>query len=541
MRWSIDKITAGFGFALLVLSIIILASRGSASSLLALGTLLAFATAAGVVAIVRRESQKRRQAEAERDRFFALSLDMLCIAKSDGYFKRLSPAFTQTLGWSVEEMLARPFLDFVHPDDRAATLREVERQIVAGEQVLQFENRYQHKDGSWRVLSWTSTPGPGGFMYAAARDVTELKRMADELRAKERRYHTLFDSIDEGYCIIEMIFDEPGKPVDYRFLEVNAAFEQQTGLVAAQGKRMRELAPRHEAHWFETYGEIALTGEPKRFQNRAEQLGRWYDVYAFRYGDPQARQVAILFNDITDRKRVEQEVQAVNRKLQEANKELEAFSYSVSHDLRAPLRHLDGFVKLLRKHEEGRLDATASRYLDVIAQSAAKMGRLIDDLLAFSRTGRADLQMQEVALDDLVRETQRELAARDHRRITWQLMPLPAVRGDPALLRLVWTNLLSNAVKYTAPRPEAQIEIGATPGENGEVVCFVRDNGVGFDARYTDKLFGVFQRLHRDDEFEGTGIGLATVRRIVHRHGGRVWAEGEVDRGATFYLSLKAA
>jgi two-component system, sensor histidine kinase and response regulator len=221
-----------------------------------------------------------------------------------------------------------------------------------------------------------------------------------------------------------------------------------------------------------------------------------------------------------------------------ANQELEAFSYSVSHDLRAPLRHIDGFAGLLAKHLEPRLDETGRRYLTTISGAAKQMDALIDDLLTFSRIGSAELRRTRVDLAGLVREVrgilEPETAGRD---IAWEIGDLPEVQGDPRLLRLVLQNLIGNALKYTRTRPEARIEIGARR-EGTETVCSIRDNGVGFDMRYAERLFGVFQRLHTSAQFEGTGIGLATVRRIVHRHGGRVWAGGEVDRGACFWFAL---
>jgi len=226
--------------------------------------------------------------------------------------------------------------------------------------------------------------------------------------------------------------------------------------------------------------------------------------------------------------------------LEEANKELESFSYSVSHDLRAPLRHVQGYVEMLRKASDGQLSEKAQRYLKTIAEASCEMGILIDDLLAFSRMGRAEMMESRVHLDELVQETIRalELAIKD-RQIDWQTAPLGWVIGDPSLLKQVLANLVGNAVKYSRMRDRAVIEIGCAGEEDGRVILFVRDNGAGFDMQYAHKLFGVFQRLHRAEEFEGTGIGLATVRRIVARHGGRVWAEGAVSEGATFYFTLK--
>ena len=382
------------------------------------GSALAVVIGLMAILLIHRDLKQRARVEAELDRFFTLSLDFLCIASADGYFKRVSPAITDILGWSREEFLARPFLDFVHPDDRAATMREVENQIVSGRKVLNFENRYRHKDDSWRVLSWRSIPQPGGLMYATARDVTEQKRSEEKI--------------------------------------------------------------------------ITLNAD---LQNHARQL-------------------------------------------ETANKELEAFSYSVSHDLRAPLRHIDGFVKLLEKQAGEKVGDQGRRYLNIIAAAAKRMSDLIDDLLIFSRMGRAELRRTKVAPESLVNEVvdtlQNEI--RD-RRIVWKLGALPEVEADPAMLRQVWANLIANAVKYTRPRDPAEIEIGCND-DNGEFVFHVRDNGVGFDMQYAHKLFGVFQRLHHAEDFEGTGIGLANVQRIVQRHGGRVWARGKIDDGATFFFSL---
>ena len=228
--------------------------------------------------------------------------------------------------------------------------------------------------------------------------------------------------------------------------------------------------------------------------------------------------------------------------LEAANKELESFTYSVSHDLRAPLRHVVGYAELLQKQSSASLDEKGRRYMAMILEASKRMGNLIDDLLGFSRIGRAEARKTAVSLDQLVREVITELKQdTKDRDIAWTVGALPVCYADRSMLKVALMNLLSNAVKFTRIRPRAKIEIGCADGKDNQVELFVADNGAGFDIQYVNKLFGVFQRLHRAEEFEGTGIGLATVQRIIHRHGGEVRAQGAVDQGATFYFSLPRA
>ncbi|MCX5829230.1 MAG: response regulator [Deltaproteobacteria bacterium] len=259
---------------------------------------------------------------------------------------------------------------------------------------------------------------------------------------------------------------------------------------------------------------------------------------------------ARLIGILVERKHAEEEIRKLNKELEQrvadrtvqqeaANKELESFTYSVSHDLRAPLRHLDGFLELLQGRIVATLDEQSRHYMANISDAAKRMGMLIDDLLSFSRMGRYEMSKMQVDLGVLVREVIRELEPETHdRAIRWCIADLPVVTGDPAMLRIVLANLIANALKFTRLCGQAEIEIDCLPSRETETTVFVHDNGVGFDMKYADKLFGVFQRLHRADEFEGIGIGLANVRRIIDRHGGRTWAEGQVNQGATFYFSL---
>jgi PAS domain S-box-containing protein len=318
----------------------------------------------------------------------------------------------------------------------------------------------------------------------------------------------------------------------------------------AVGKRSHELLQTvFPAPLEDIDAELLRTGRWEGELKRTTAQGTTV-VVAARYAlrrDEQARPVAVLetSNDITERKRREEEIQGLNQELakrstelEAINKELEAFAYSVSHDLRAPLRHVAGFTELLQKKVASGVDEKSNRYMAMILDSAKRMGNLIDDLLAFSRIGRAETQKTLVSMAQLVKEALTEVRQdTEGRNIVWKIGALPDFYGDRSMLRLVLVNLISNAIKFTRTRKQAEIEIGCADGNSDDLVVFVRDNGVGFDMKYANKLFGVFQRLHESAAFEGTGIGLATVQRIIHRHGGKVWAEGAVDNGATFYFS----
>lgn len=242
--------------------------------------------------------------------------------------------------------------------------------------------------------------------------------------------------------------------------------------------------------------------------------------------------------EIAERKRTEEALKEYSVQLEAANKELESFSYSISHDLRAPLRAIDGYSRMILKRQGDKFDAETKRHLNQIRDSVMAMGRLIDDLLAFSRVVRMEITTTEIDIGGLMREAWADLQIiNPDRNILFKMEDMPVCHGDQLLMKQVCINLLSNAIKFTKLRKVADIEVGGYVKGN-EIEYYVKDNGIGFDMAYYNKLFGVFQRLHSHDDFEGTGIGLAIVQRIIHRHGGRVWAEGEIDQGACFYFTL---
>jgi PAS domain S-box-containing protein len=380
-------------------------------------------------------------------------------------------------------------------------------------------------------------------------DITSVK---DAERALQET-NIFLDTIVEN--IPSMIFVK--EAASLRFARINRAEEIFLGIPRSQilGKNDHELFPVEQADFFTAKDREALAGY-ETMDIGEEQLTTVYGQrilhtrkIALRDVQGQPRYLLGISEDITERKHVEKRIQALNRdleiranELEAANKELESFSYSVSHDLRSPLRAIDGFARIFEEDYRDKLDDEARRLLRVIRDSTQKMEQLIDDLLTFSRLGRKPIEAARVDMHNVLEDALEEARAGSHtthtRIVIGELRP---AWGDTALLKQVWVNLVSNAIKYSGNNDKAEVEIGCiesgAPGHSG-TTYFVRDNGVGFDMRYYEKLFGVFQRLHSHAEFGGTGVGLAIVHRLVRRHGGRVWAEAAVNKGATFYFSL---
>ncbi len=613
--------------------------------------------------------------EKQLRRIFELSPDMLCLGNHDGWFVEINQAWERTLGYSREEILSRPFVELLHPDDRESTMREVARLTAGGPPAVGFTNRYRCRDGRYCWLSWAAVLETNtGYLLSTARDVTAEREAQAELERSERRYRELYETMPDGCGAVD---------AEGRFTDCNPAFERMIGYTREELRSLlyQELTP---ARWHEMEERIVrerimVDGCSGRYEkeyrrrdgsvfpveltahlirdDQGRPAGMWaiardltrqreaerelrereahlqgllrtapvgigvghqrilrevnkrlceitgytpeellgqsarmlyssqaeYDMvgekgYAevvkhgtgsveTRWRRKDGREMDILLSatplnlddpdaemvftalDITQRKHAQRELQRLNaeleqrvaertKELEHSNAELEAFSYSVSHDLRSPLRLIDGYARMLAEDHQVSLNEEAQRILDAIRSGTRRMNCLIDGLLLLSHITRRPLKTSTVDCSKLVAEVWQELVTQpDVQDAKLEAADLPPARADAQLLRQVWANLLSNALKYSATRRPARIVVSSCCSD-GRTWYQVRDNGVGFDAAFVDKLFTVFGRLHTEDEFPGSGVGLAIVHRIVARHGGSVRAEGEIDKGALFQFTL---
>ncbi len=621
----------------------------------------------------RKQAEEQLQASKEElERFFSVALDLLCIADMEGHFCRLNRAWEATLGHTLAELEGTRFLDFVHPDDVAATLESMST-LRAQNEVIAFVNRYRCKDGTYRYIEWYSRPY-GNYVYAAARDITKRKYAEDEILEKQRFIQKIADASPNilylydlqehrnvycnrevasvlGYTAAEIqamganFFTNLMHPDDLvrvygHYQKINES--QQDGDIFEIEYRMRHangeyrwlysrdsvFSRNEQGHPQQTIGTAEDISDRKQAESalrnlsdrltlavKSAEIGIWdwdvvqnvlqwddrmYELYGlnpeqfanayeawastlhpddrintenaiqqalrgekeydpeFRVvlpdgtsrfikayslvqrnerGEP-LRMVGINF-DITDRKQAEALIQQTSAQLEASNRELEAFAYSVSHDLRAPLRAIDGFSNALMEDYADKFDEDGRDYFERIRRNIQRMGMLIDDLLRLSRVSRSEMLYNNVNLSSLVQEQIRELQESDpQRQVEVVIAPEIIVSADVTLMRVIISNLLQNAWKFTSHHATARIEFGMIEQNEAQPIYFVRDDGAGFDMNYSKMLFGVFQRLHNTNEFPGTGIGLATVQRVINRHGGKVWAEGAVEKGATIYFTL---
>jgi len=476
-------------------------------------------------------------------------------------------------GYRADEMIGQPVLKLI-PPDRHDEERRILEKVSKGEMIKTYETIRRRKDGTDFHVSLTISPlrdGQGRVIGASkiARDITDrveheraLAQSRERLRQALQYQEAIVGNMGEGLYTVNR---------QGHLVSMNQAAEKLFGWTKEEllGRKMHDVVhykhPDGRPFPAEQCGVVQVFRTGTTLLNQEDMFirkdGGFFNVVysaAPMRSDDDVTGLVVVFHDVTAQKHAEQALRdrdraltAANEELShqkavlaEANRELQSFSYSVSHDLRAPLRTIDAYVRIVEEDHRADLNEEVQRCLGIVKKAAGQGGELIDDLLEFSRLGRIGMDFRPTKMTELARETADELALTQSRQdLDLTIGDLPSCQGDWRLLKLVWANLLSNAFKFTRGRPLRQIEVGWLPDDRAADACvyYIKDNGVGFDMKYVHKLFGVFQRLHLKDEFEGTGVGLAIVQRIVQRHGGRVWAEGKLDGGATFYFSVPKA
>ncbi len=454
---------------------------------------------------------------------------------------RFNGAFEALTGRAASDVLGQPVTALFPPGQSGAAMARIggARQ---GERWQAAEIEVLRADGSVRTLLWSS----GDVKAADGRtpiatiaqgiDITERKAAEDALRTSEERYHSLFDSMIEGYAHCQIVLED-GVPSDFIYLEVNAAFRTLTGLENVAGKRVTEVIPGIRAsnpELFEAYGNAALTGKTAKFETYVEPLGIWFALTV--YGTSKGHFV-VVFDNISERKAAEARLQQTLAELERSNKDLEQFAYVASHDLQEPLRMVSSYTQLLGKRYEGQLDEKARKYIAYAVDGAVRMQRLINDLLTFSRVGTRGQALADSDTHAILGEAIANLGAaiaETNALITSD--DLPVVCTDASQLSLVFQNLISNGIKFHGTTPP-RVHVSAQD-RGSEWMFSVRDNGIGIEPQYASRLFVIFQRLHTREAYPGTGIGLALCKRIVERHHGRIWFESEPGTGSTFYFTL---
>jgi PAS domain S-box-containing protein len=499
------------------------------------------------------EALASARASDERARIAGLNVgDALVSAGEDGLIVNFNEVAERIFGYSAEEAIGQS-LTILMPDRFKeahsagfARFLKTKQASVIGKTIELTARRKNGAEFPVELSIMHTMEGDLSFFTAIIRDITDRKHAEEELRQSEEKFRLLVQDVRD-YAIL--MLDPGGHVVSW-----NEGAERLKGYQAQEimGKHISVFYPQEDVAVGKPETELRVAREVGRFEDEGWRVRKdgsrfWANVIVTALRDEQGtlRGFAKITRDMSERNRVEREILKLNEGLKSrndelaaTNKELEAFTYSVAHDLRAPLRHIYGFSKILVEDFSKNMAPEAREFLDDILQDTERMGRLIDDLLGLAKVSRQEMNVQITGLkgivEDVIRDIKPDLKDRE---IEWHVDDLPFVECDASLMRQVYSNLIANSVKYSRPRKPAIIEIGRTDID-GHLVLFVRDNGVGFNMKYADKLFGVFQRLHRSEDFEGTGVGLATVQRIIHKHNGHVWAEAELDKGATFYFTI---
>jgi PAS domain S-box-containing protein len=617
---------------------------------------------------ILRQAEEALHASEERYRMLLDGIEDYAIFMMDprGRVVSWNAGAERIKGYRAEEIVGQNFSCFFPPDEIERGRPQEVLRLAAEKGRYEEQGMRVRKDGSRFLarVAFAALRDAAGNLAGFSEFSHDLSEVAEH-RQTEKKYQALFNSMDEGYCTIEMLFDENGRPIDFRFLEINPAFEKQSGVQDAVGRRMREIVPLHEQHWFDLFGRIALTGEPARFEQVAAE--RWFDGYAFRVGEPHERKVAILFSDITERRRSKEVLAQSERKyrmlleaapdamvvvnragkiiflnaqtekhfgygrdelggrpleniipagfaeriiadglrsaeeasaqqigtgieltgrrkdgsefpieimlspvesdegllvtvairdvtalrlkanadlrrkvaeLDRSNQELAEFAYIASHDLQEPLRMVASYTQLLSRRYKGKLDADADEFIAYAVDGANRMQRLIQDLLAYSQVGTKGAGLIDTSSEAAFEQALSNLhGAIESAEAVITHEPLPGVLADESQLVQLFQNLIGNGIKYQSPGVP-RVHVSAVRSDDKRWLFSVTDNGLGINPVYFGKIFGMFQRLHKREEFAGTGIGLPICKKIVERHGGSISVQSKPGHGATFLFSL---
>ncbi|MDD1676671.1 MAG: ATP-binding protein [Methanomicrobiales archaeon] len=461
------------------------------------------------------------------------------IVHSRGRVRYANPAALRffRVPWAGD-LAGENIFDYVHPDDRAIAMARVDavhdRQVTNPLRELRFvvNGETIPIEATSGPVNWEGEPA----VQAVIRDISERKMAEAVIRQSEEKYRTLFETMTEGFALHEIVCDDQAKPMDYRFLEVNSVFESLTGLAKGDiiGHLASEVMPGLEPSWIQTCGTVATSGKPVRFETPLTLLERQYEVLAY---SPAPRQFALLFTDITEKKKAEEELAQTVTELRRSNQDLEQFAYVASHDLQEPLRNVTLFSQLFMKKYGETLTKEGREYLDFVIEGSSRMSRLIYDLLDYSRVTTRGEPFVPVDMNDAVRDACTNLQMKIQESgasVTFDT--LPVVLADALQIRQVFQNLIDNALKYHSTEPPA-VRITAVRDEN-EWIFSLRDNGIGIAPEYHERIFQLFKRLHTREKYSGTGIGLSLVKKIIDRHGGRIWVESEEGKGSTFSFTL---
>jgi len=509
----------------------------------------AVATHLGSVIQAKKNEKELQEERDNAQRYLDIAKVIIMVIDADQKVALINKRGCEILEYEENEIVGRNWFDNFLPARVKDEVKAVFEKLITEEPIKYFENPVLTKSGGEKIVLWHNTllkndKGKIISTLSSGEDITERKHAEEELRKAEAKYRSIFENAIEGIYQTTL---------DGRIVSANPAFARTLGYTSPQeliaevtnvrklyvdpGRRDELIHLIHAQGFVENF-EVQFYCKDSKIV--------WFLLNTRLLRDSRG---IVCFEgtatDITNSKSAGEEILKLNRELEqhiiqlgEANKELEAFSYSVSHDLRAPLRAIDGFSNILLKKHADKLDDEGKRMLNIIQINTQKMGELIENLLTLSRLGRKEMALSDIDMCELAKDVYEELRTTVTERVLqFNIKKLPAAIGDIKLIRQVFVNLLANAIKFTRSREITDIEVRGW-SEKNENIYYVKDNGVGFDMQYSDQLFGVFQRLHNEKEFEGTGIGLAIIQRIIHRHGGRVWAEGKVDEGAIFYFTL---